>query len=252
LSFVLIFIGGCCISSAKDQPSCLDAQHHKKEPSAEQYLHGQCSFLNSYSCCTEKTSYLIDAIHRSSDNNSEQLYSFNYNHCLPFNLSNSCMDYFKLAACNYECNPYFHHWITNDTTGRKFRKERYYKIPICLSSCQEWFYACKDDLTCASNWHRGFTWSKDSLTGKMSNKCINRCETFTTIFGNASNFCSQIWDEEYLPTSDSEKCFKLNYTADEYPSALKDVINFYYKNDVVKLTASLLSFIIAAIILRLI
>jgi folate receptor len=43
-------------------------------------------------------------------------------------------------------------------TSRKFRNQRYYKIPLCKRDCESWFDACKYDYTCRDNWKKGFKW----------------------------------------------------------------------------------------------
>ncbi len=83
------------------------------------------------SCCHKN---VTEEIHLGET----QLYKFNYNHC--FELSSECKRKFMQELCMYECDPYLGKYIVGDTS-KNFRRERYYKIPLCKRDCESWFDA---------------------------------------------------------------------------------------------------------------
>ena len=42
---------------------------------------------------------------------------------------------------------------------RKVRNQRYKNVPMCQKTCDNWWEACKFDLTCTDNWTQNFNWS---------------------------------------------------------------------------------------------
>ena len=108
----------------------------------------KCASWKGMSCCSKNTTtqlHMTDA----------KWNGFNYDHCYP--ISDKCRDYFLKELCMYECDPYLGQFIVGEK-GKKFRKERFYKIPMCKQDCDSWFDACKYDYTCRDNWNRGFKW----------------------------------------------------------------------------------------------
>ncbi|KAK8746277.1 hypothetical protein OTU49_017340 [Cherax quadricarinatus] len=179
---------------------CLDAKLHKTAPGPENSLHKQCSPWKDRSCCTEETAHKV---------HNDNIYNFNYNHCR--NMSKKCNEHFLQDHCFYECSPNVGPWVVSET--RTWRKERFYKVPLCASDCDAWFNDCAEDFTCTDNWSRNFDWLND--TG-CSSKCLtnfcpkgSECMTFRKIYGNASNFCEKVWDHAWQYTKDSEPCMRL-------------------------------------------
>lgn len=67
----------------------------------------------------------------------------------------------------------------------KTRKERFYKVPLCASECNQWFEDCKSDYTCAKNWIKDFKWNG-------TNQCVQNCSTFEETYGTAADFCQLV------------------------------------------------------------
>lgn len=182
--------------------TCLDGQNHKSKPGPESNLFGHCSPWASWSCCTNETSGGI-AFERVWLN-------FNWHHCT--NLSARCTDHFKKDLCFYECTPNGGPYLVSDV--RKIRNQRYQNVPLCQKTCNDWWEACKSDLTCTDNWIQNFNWS----TG--SNQCPtgSRCDTFLNIFGSAKTFCEGVWDHSFKVVPDTEDCFVLWFSSDMNPN----------------------------------
>nr|XP_027222054.1 folate receptor gamma-like [Penaeus vannamei]XP_027222055.1 folate receptor gamma-like [Penaeus vannamei]XP_027222056.1 folate receptor gamma-like [Penaeus vannamei] len=186
---------------------CLDARHHKKLPGPEGDLFKQCTPWKTRSCCTEE---VTRKIHEDS------LYSFNFNHCMhqtKKEMSRECHRHFKQDHCFYECSPNVGPWVVSEK--RSWRKERYFKVPLCASDCEAWFNSCADDYTCTDNWSRNFDWLESSQctsgTKCKTNFCPkgSDCRTFKEIYLTAQNFCEKVWDDAWEYTNDSSPCMRL-------------------------------------------
>jgi len=81
------------------------------------------------------------------------------------------------------------------------------KAPICASFCNDWFDACKDDLTCAKNWLTDFNTTRPG----DANTCINPCRNFSTYYSGGKELCENMWGSsfEYKETD----CLQLNFTS---------------------------------------
>lgn len=71
----------------------------------------------------------------------------------------------------------------------KYRKERFYQVPLCESDCEAWFLACQNEYTCTDNWMRNFIWEKG-----VGNKCLpgTECRSFKKVYKTATNFCQRV------------------------------------------------------------
>ena len=47
--------------------------------------------------------------------------------------------------CFYRCSPNIAHWAGVFESSLNF-------VPICQNYCLNWFEACADDMSCATNW----------------------------------------------------------------------------------------------------
>ncbi|XP_072317934.1 folate receptor [Eucyclogobius newberryi] len=196
---------------------CMDAKHHKTNPGPEGDLYLQCKPWRDNACCTANTSS------EAHDDNS-YLYNFNWNHC--GGMSEQCKSHFIQDTCFYECSPHLGPWI--EEANQSWRKERIVNVPLCLEDCQKWFDDCKNDMTCKTDWHKGWDWSSGI------NKCPKntQCKKWTDIYPNAKAMCEQIWSNSYLYTTlskDSGRCMQMWFTG-ENPN--KKVAEYYLLNGV--------------------
>ena len=58
------------------------------------------------------------------------------------------------------------------------------RVPICSGYCNDWFDACKDDMTCVQNWLSGFNYSTNVNTCPAQSTCRKFSEVMkiTSIF----------------------------------------------------------------------
>ena len=45
------------------------------------------------------------------------------------------------------------------------------RVPICSKYCDDWFEACKDDMTCAQDWLNGFNFTSNVYSCLTSSTC---------------------------------------------------------------------------------
>lgn len=173
---------------------CLQGQNHKRAPSYESQLHGECQSYQGNSCCTALTA---SDLHRN-----ETWYRLRREHCGTTKMSPGCRSYFDKDLCFYECSPDIGPWLEQD--NRRWRQEKMANVPICRSQCEQWFGSCARDYTCADNWYTGFQW-KDG-----QNVCADErnCTTFQEIFKDAKTFCEKIWDGSYKVVDDGQPCMR--------------------------------------------
>lgn len=174
---------------------CLDSQSHKHKPGKEDSLHGECLPWKDHACCTGETTVDLHTIN---------MYNFSLDHCYNQTMqkmSDRCKKYFFRNNCFYECEPHIGLWVVETT--RKIAKQRFHKVPLCASDCDEWWEACKEDFTCAYNWPRDFRFKNGH------NYCRGECFSFEQVYQNASNFCENVWDESFVYTPDEKACMRL-------------------------------------------
>ncbi|OXA60546.1 folate receptor gamma [Folsomia candida] len=176
--------------------TCIDSKNHKVKPGPEDKLHNQCSPWKRRSCCTHQTTH--DAHHT-------KMYNFDWNHCSQKkNLSDKCRRHFIQDLCFYECSPNMGPWTVK--VNNKFRKERFYKVPLCASDCTTWFEDCAEDMTCTDNWVQNMEW----VPG-LGNRCPGNssCHTFAEIYRTSKNFCETVWDHSWEVKDDNQHCMRL-------------------------------------------
>lgn len=67
----------------------------------------------------------------------------------------------------YRCSPHVAHWAIDFPSALA-------GLPVCSNFCDEWFDACANDMTCATNWILDWTFVDDI------NQCRDNavCRTF--------------------------------------------------------------------------
>ena len=81
------------------------------------------------------------------------------------------------------------------------------RVPICGQYCDHWFDACKDDLSCVTNWV--FDW--EYADGQ--NKCPSNstCTKFSDRYADSTELCNVLWGNTYNYTQENELCYTPNY-----------------------------------------
>uniref|UniRef100_A0A3Q3WG09 Folate receptor-like domain-containing protein n=1 Tax=Mola mola TaxID=94237 RepID=A0A3Q3WG09_MOLML len=177
---------------------CMDGKHQKTEPGPEGELYKQekkknCFPLHSVlldnACCTTNTS-------AEAHEENSYLYNFNWNHCGA--MSKECKKHFIQDTCFYECSPHLGPWI--QPVDQSWRKERILNVPLCNEDCHTWWEDCKNDITCKTDWHKGWDWSSGI------NKCPagSKCRKWTDVYPTPKSMCEQIWSNSYLYTTYSK------------------------------------------------
>ncbi|KAA0193039.1 Folate receptor beta [Fasciolopsis buskii] len=181
---------------------CPLGHHHKDNPSAEPGLVDFCYEWSESSCCTADLMRKLRA---------GLVYNFDHSHCNK-TMSEKCEAMFMQDLCIYQCSPNLGPWLVR--SERKVGIERMYAAPLCMSDCNDWWEACRHELTCVENWSYEFDWS----TGR--NKCPQGrdCLPFEKVYGNASQFCHAVWDGSWTATNSSQ-C--LHLLKGKVPSILK-------------------------------
>lgn len=191
---------------------CMDGTHHKTDPGPEGDLYYQCEPWRDNACCTANTS-------TAAHNDSSYLYNFNWNHCGA--MSEACKKHFIQDTCFYECSPHLGPWIQE--VDQSWRRERILDVPLCMEDCHSWWEDCKHDVTCKTDWHKGWDWSTGINKCPMDKKCRN----WTEVFPTAKDMCEKIWSNSYLYTTlkkESGRCMQMWFTG-ENPN--KKVAEYY-------------------------
>jgi len=177
---------------------CMDGLHHKKTPSEEELLHGNCRPWSKKSCCFSNVTARLHA---------SNLYEWNYDHCKEKKMSEKCKQHFLKNSCFYECSPNVGPWLVQ--VKMKIRSERFYKIPLCESQCKRWWQDCKEDLTCVKNWNSDFNRTNGHQCPRNA-----KCETFAKKFHNHTSFCELIWDHSYQVVDEAKdnRCMTFEFS----------------------------------------
>ena len=176
---------------------CIKSKYHKEKPGKEaRFFH--CSPWKNHACCTTNTTQNIQA------DGTISLYKMQWDQCNQ-QMSQKCRKFFEIDTCFYECSPNMAPWIVVDKRSKKTRRERFVGVPLCASDCDEWFDACKDDLTCSNNWGNYKTWNWTTGMCKM------KCKSFKEYFGGPENFCNTLFNYsfKYTKGTPGEDCLLL-------------------------------------------
>eukprot|EP00005_Dracoamoeba_jomungandri_P005297 CAMPEP_0174252744 /NCGR_PEP_ID=MMETSP0439-20130205/2111_1 /TAXON_ID=0 /ORGANISM="Stereomyxa ramosa, Strain Chinc5" /LENGTH=231 /DNA_ID=CAMNT_0015333347 /DNA_START=14 /DNA_END=709 /DNA_ORIENTATION=- len=169
---------------------CLSGSYHKDVSGPEGPEYTECLAYKENSCCTPEIAAILG---NASD---IRLYNFQWTPCGP--ISKSCEQFLIWEECFYECEPVLEQWETY-SDGSLFR------VPICSTYCDDWFSACKDDLTCAANWLTD--WDYDEDTG--INTCASSCRTYEEVYGSGQGLCETMWGDSFVYEEDPEQCLTM-------------------------------------------
>ncbi|KAJ8279040.1 hypothetical protein COCON_G00061060 [Conger conger] len=182
--------------SLKD--GCLTRRGQKSFPSPETTMK-ECLLYSSASCCTANfTEELVSPVTKVENTK--------WDICQP--LSDRCETYMKRVECFYQCSPQAVHWTNPNYTAGVLH------VPVCVSFCDSWFDACKDDLTCAKNWLTDFKWENDN------NQCQHDCLPFSTMYTNGSDLCRSMWGSSFMASSSEDRCLQMDDQDDKVLSRI--------------------------------
>jgi folate receptor len=137
-----------------------------------------CASYGSSACCT-------DAYVAAVKEGPGALYKgWSFDQC-GRTMGPSCRAFMKAQECNYACDPRVSaNYAAQGTPA-------FAPIRVCGSYCDAWFAACKNELTCSSDW---LNWVQDPAQGYVCNATavgapMQPCRTFGETFVNAQGLC---------------------------------------------------------------
>ncbi|XP_066271707.1 uncharacterized protein [Branchiostoma lanceolatum] len=172
----------------EEEWGCLRTKIHKSTPGPEPGLQ-VCGEYSSNSCCSEK----FDQQLRMSP--VEKINQRYLNRCSV--LSHRCEQFQLAVECHYYCDPMIYRYAKR---GHKYAVQN---VPICSSFCDDFFDACRDDLTCVesklTDWY--------FMPGRINNcRPDSQCRTFAEVYGDGRGLCNNIWSDTYVYTEDQDTC----------------------------------------------
>ncbi|XP_068711228.1 riboflavin-binding protein-like isoform X2 [Montipora foliosa] len=195
-SFLLACIGGV-FCNEHEVTECIEGPLHKDKPSPEGQGYVECLSWKENSCCTAEFTQELQR------NKVEVLYNFSWNHCN--NLSQACEQFIKDEECFWQCEPNLIKWHTGQGALNR--------VPICSSYCDEWFEACKDDMTCAQDWINGFNFSSNVYSCPTN----SRCRTFSEVYKDGKGLCNTMWANSFHYET-SKNCMVMKFSGDANPN----------------------------------
>ncbi|XP_044309963.1 retbindin [Varanus komodoensis] len=183
-----------CTSAKGAEDHCLPGGKHKPSPSPEGQL-GICQIYAGNACCSPEVGQDLS---RSND-----IY---WNRC--GSLSSRCEEYLQHVECFYRCSPLAARW------PHPQRPTAVQAVPLCQSFCDQWYEACKEDLTCARNWLTDWHW------GPEGNNCSRDCLSYGQMYKDGKELCEAIWDDSFTVSTDPCECLTL--TASDRAFAASD------------------------------
>lgn len=192
-AFSLLLIANAAIGHEIGQ-RCLPGNNHKKYASAEENLLACKAYKNNSCCTSDFTRQLVPPPVKS-------IYNFSWTPCNN-TLSARCEAFLVLIECFYRCSPDAIYWENPDFPSA------IKKAPICASFCDEWYDACRNDLTCGRNWLTDFNVSADGV-----NTCKQPCRNFSAYFTNGKDLCEGKWGQTFVYKENDVDCLKMNITS---------------------------------------
>ena len=183
---------------------CLPGMRHKPKPTPEDDSYKACHVFKNSSCCTSKFTNQLAL------NVVQKIGNFSWTLC-GGNLSRRCQDYMVGVECFYSCSPYVGLWA-----DPKYNQS-FNNAPVCSDYCDNWYDACKDDLSCARNWIFDFNYTADG-----HNVCKRNCTTFKELYKDGKELCETMWDDSFKYTQNQDLCLHFRYNSLHNPN--KDVV----------------------------
>ena len=82
----------------------------------------------------------------------------------------------------------------------------YDKVPVCSSYCNNWFEACKDDMTCVDNWLDNFIQAIEEGMNTCPRPPNESCMTFGEVYVDGRGLCNRLWKSTYFYSEDEDNC----------------------------------------------
>ncbi|XP_074167161.1 retbindin [Sminthopsis crassicaudata] len=119
-------------------------------------------------------------------------------------LSPRCESFLQNLSSFLHCSPLAANW----TYLEKPRSIQ--ALPICAAFCDQWFLACRDDLTCGRNW----------LSQPEGGSCEGGCLTFDQTFLDARDLCGSALGDYLVAAPAPCPCLQPS-TSDPQPPGLE-------------------------------
>nr|XP_020664933.1 retbindin isoform X1 [Pogona vitticeps] len=181
MAWALTVLGATALAT---EGRCLPGGKHKPSPSPEGQL-GVCQVYAENACCSSE---ITQDLSKAND-----IY---WNRC--GSLSHRCEEYLQQVECFYRCSPMAFQW------PHPHRPTALLAVPLCQSFCDQWYDACKDDLTCARNWLTDWKWGPDG------NNCSHDCLPYSQVYKDGKDLCETIWDDTFTVSADPCECLTLS------------------------------------------
>ncbi|XP_013918037.1 PREDICTED: retbindin [Thamnophis sirtalis] len=167
--------------NAKDtEDHCLSGGKHKANPSAEEEL-GICQMYAENACCSPEVAQELSRASAGS-----------WNRC--GSLSIRCEEYLRQLDCFYHCSPIAAQWPHHQQPTALMA------VPLCQNFCDQWYDACREDVTCPGNW----PWGADG------HNCSQECHSFGQMYKDGKELCENIWDDAFIVSADPCQCLMLD------------------------------------------
>lgn len=186
---ILLFLS-VAMECYNHKDTCLIGGVHKHYPSRESQMQ-ECTLYSKSSCCRAN---FTEQLAHSPISKVQNMF---WDRC--GNVSKECEKYMKKLECFYECSPHAAHWMSPNSTKSLL------SVPICNSFCEDWFEACKDELTCTRNWLTDWDWNTDN-----ENVCKGKCIPYKEMYANATDLCENLWGQSFVVSSSTCRCMHMN------------------------------------------
>ncbi|KAJ6668027.1 hypothetical protein lerEdw1_016348 [Lerista edwardsae] len=118
-----------------------------------------------------------------------------------------CEEYLQHLECFYRCSPIAAQW------PHPQRPTAVLAVPLCQSFCDQWYDACKEDLTCARNWLTDWHWGPDG------NNCSQDCLPYGQVYKDGKELCETIWDDSFTVSADPCDCLTLTISSPAFSTS---------------------------------
>lgn len=179
-----------------DSSQCLPGEKHKDFASPETDAYSACLDYQSSSCCSAEFTQQLNQSTVTYIQDGDDI--FNWSHCGA--ISEECETYMIEVECLYRCDPNMIYFAGAYPSSLD-------RVPICGQYCNHWFEACKDDLTCVTNWV--FDWEYNNGTNTCPTN--SSCSTFEERYGNSTRLCNVLWGNSFNYTEENTLCLTPNY-----------------------------------------
>lgn len=85
-------------------------------------------------------------------------------------------------------------------------------IPVCASYCDDWFEACKNDMTCVDDWFANFLQALNE--GYNTCPAESECMTFEEVFADGRGLCNRMWGGTLVYSEDEDNCTVMEFDPD--------------------------------------